>query len=131
MSYRRTSCKIYRKNDILNVDFFFQAEDGIRDRTVTGVQTCALPISHRRAAVDGAEVPRQTVRAPQDDQQEGGGDPVLPRERRAGVRAPRRAARGARAAERPTHRARPRGRGVPPRLVRLWTRPARVARRLL
>src|SRR5207245_7503280 len=25
--------------------FFFQAEDGIRDATVTGVQTCALPIS--------------------------------------------------------------------------------------
>src|SRR5215468_11473486 len=30
--------------------FFFQAEDGIRDRDVTGVQTCALPISGRRAA---------------------------------------------------------------------------------
>src|SRR6266516_5345261 len=30
--------------------FFFQAEDGIRDRTVTGVQTCALPICRRRAA---------------------------------------------------------------------------------
>src|SRR2546430_9485685 len=29
--------------------FFFQAEDGIRDLTVTGVQTCALPIS----ALDG------------------------------------------------------------------------------
>src|SRR5207248_3502970 len=28
----------------LFVFFFFQAEDGIRDRTVTGVQTCALPI---------------------------------------------------------------------------------------
>src|SRR6266481_4463439 len=27
------------------VFFFFQAEDGIRDGTVTGVQTCALPIS--------------------------------------------------------------------------------------
>src|SRR6266705_2917915 len=27
------------------VFFLFQAEDGIRDRTVTGVQTCALPIS--------------------------------------------------------------------------------------
>src|SRR5437868_9603640 len=27
--------------------FFFQAEDGIRDRNVTGVQTCALPISPR------------------------------------------------------------------------------------
>ena len=25
--------------------FFFQAEDGIRDSPVTGVQTCALPIS--------------------------------------------------------------------------------------
>src|SRR2546430_13177128 len=31
--------------------FFFQAEDGIRDLTVTGVQTCALPIySGRRRA---------------------------------------------------------------------------------
>src|SRR2546430_12603632 len=28
--------------------FFFQAEDGIRDLTVTGVQTCALPISADR-----------------------------------------------------------------------------------
>src|SRR5256886_6204514 len=27
-----------------NLYFFFQAEDGIRDLTVTGVQTCALPI---------------------------------------------------------------------------------------
>src|SRR5476649_2903275 len=26
--------------------FFFQAEDGIRDHCVTGVQTCALPIFH-------------------------------------------------------------------------------------
>src|SRR5437667_5419652 len=30
---------------ICSVFFFFQAEDGIRDRDVTGVQTCALPIS--------------------------------------------------------------------------------------
>src|SRR3972149_9708556 len=29
---------------MLNFFFFFQAEDGIRDLTVTGVQTCALPI---------------------------------------------------------------------------------------
>src|SRR5260370_15902618 len=28
--------------------FFFQAEDGIRDSSVTGVQTCALPISQER-----------------------------------------------------------------------------------
>src|SRR5205085_7110592 len=34
--------------------FFFQAEDGIRDLTVTGVQTCALPICLRdlRLALD-------------------------------------------------------------------------------
>src|SRR5256886_3763811 len=30
---------------LLHYFFFFQAEDGIRDLTVTGVQTCALPIS--------------------------------------------------------------------------------------
>src|SRR4030066_1467469 len=30
--------------------FFFQAEDGIRDSSVTGVQTCALPILTRKAA---------------------------------------------------------------------------------
>src|SRR5699024_11874470 len=36
--------------------FFFQAEDGIRDRNVTGVQTCALPIfvhySYKMSEVD-------------------------------------------------------------------------------
>src|SRR5689334_23802536 len=31
--------------------FFFQAEDGIRDGTVTGVQTCALPILTARSLV--------------------------------------------------------------------------------
>src|SRR2546430_8914163 len=34
------------------VVFFFQAEDGIRDLTVTGVQTCALPISFDLAGVN-------------------------------------------------------------------------------
>src|SRR4029434_11310822 len=29
-----------------HTDIFSQAEDGIRDSSVTGVQTCALPISH-------------------------------------------------------------------------------------
>src|SRR2546422_9333274 len=32
--------------------FFFQAEDGIRDVAVTGVQTCALPISSERDRLD-------------------------------------------------------------------------------
>jgi len=31
-------------------NFFFQAEDGIRDTSVTGVQTCALPISKSKVA---------------------------------------------------------------------------------
>src|SRR5689334_24145917 len=39
--YKRTLCVMFR---IVSF-FFFQAEDGIRDGTVTGVQTCALPIS--------------------------------------------------------------------------------------
>src|SRR6266542_3012465 len=34
----------YRVESMIYVFFFFQAEDGIRDATVTGVQTCALPI---------------------------------------------------------------------------------------
>src|SRR5207302_6306647 len=33
--------------------FFFQAEDGIRDFHVTGVQTCALPISARELSFPG------------------------------------------------------------------------------
>src|SRR5256885_16639458 len=49
--------------------FFFQAEDGIRDYKVTGVQTCALPIScprtsasalraaHKRCCAKGARKP--------------------------------------------------------------------------
>src|SRR5256885_5644706 len=37
-----------RKNRTCELDFFFfQAEDGIRDYKVTGVQTCALPICPR------------------------------------------------------------------------------------
>src|SRR2546429_6008947 len=37
---------INRREHVVKVlyDFFFQAEDGIRDVAVTGVQTCALPI---------------------------------------------------------------------------------------
>src|SRR5689334_24660621 len=43
--------------------FFFQAEDGIRVGTVTGVQTCALPISYDRALLDRARdrAPRRLV----------------------------------------------------------------------
>src|SRR5207247_2690340 len=43
---------------VLDCFFFFQAEDGIRDPLVTGVQTCALPISHPR---DSASTPKPTA----------------------------------------------------------------------
>src|SRR5687767_15594514 len=47
--------EIFTSNDKTGWAFFFQAEDGIRDKLVTGVQTCALPIfdragDHRRVA---------------------------------------------------------------------------------
>src|SRR2546429_6633390 len=35
---------------VYDIFFFFQAEDGIRDVAVTGVQTCALPISQETLA---------------------------------------------------------------------------------
>src|SRR5690625_7642405 len=38
--------------------FFFQAEDGIRDGHVTGVQTCALPISRHRHGAEGTTTRR-------------------------------------------------------------------------
>src|SRR2546425_7309789 len=44
---------------VINYFFFFQAEDGIRDKLVTGVQTCALPIleaSQNDAYLAGADV---------------------------------------------------------------------------
>src|SRR2546427_3081218 len=56
----------FTKSVVVVFFFFFQAEDGIRDLTVTGVQTCALPISpsslrvrplgRRRRRLDGARV---------------------------------------------------------------------------
>src|SRR5258707_10325898 len=47
--------------------FFFQAEDGIRDIGVTGVQTCALPIYEAFVALDDG--PGGTLESAQDDAQ--------------------------------------------------------------
>src|SRR5437867_7113772 len=44
----------YSKNARGFIFFFFQAEDGIRDRTVTGAQTCALPIFSPKSNFQGA-----------------------------------------------------------------------------
>src|SRR2546430_2810492 len=46
--WQRTVAMRLRSIYVGSIFFFFQAEDGIRDLTVTGVQTCALPISSGR-----------------------------------------------------------------------------------
>src|SRR6266403_3449815 len=43
--------------------FFFQAEDGIRDLYVTGVQTCALPISPLPSGLRTWAAPRSSPRS--------------------------------------------------------------------
>src|SRR5205085_7565199 len=63
--------------------FFFQAEDGIRDLTVTGVQTCALPISAAAAqgpasadsvVVGDRDAPVDDERADREGAEDGCGD---------------------------------------------------------
>src|SRR5260370_633567 len=54
---RRTVCVIMSSVEFFMLIyiyffFFFQAEDGIRDSSVTGVQTCALPISISKKSAD-------------------------------------------------------------------------------
>src|SRR5207248_3760989 len=44
IEFEKKSLNKLANKQMSKVFFFFQAEDGIRDRTVTGVQTCALPI---------------------------------------------------------------------------------------
>src|SRR5256885_13238780 len=51
----RMECKV------LYAKFFFQAEDGIRDYKVTGVQTCALPIFEPPGAIRNQRLDRDVV----------------------------------------------------------------------
>src|SRR2546427_8318531 len=58
---------------VLWIFFFFQAEDGIRDLTVTGVQTCALPISfpheqYRQIDAEGRFMREREFRKPVYDE---------------------------------------------------------------
>src|SRR5882762_8860574 len=56
-----------KKTYTIQFFFFFQAEDGIRDSSVTGVQTCALPIylaTSRRARPPANKRNRQRVQHP-------------------------------------------------------------------
>src|SRR2546430_11396043 len=62
--YRRVRAEEKGIPDLIFVEYclFFQAEDGIRDLTVTGVQTCALPIWTDRHRRPGRATPRCEVR---------------------------------------------------------------------
>src|SRR6266404_8438616 len=69
---------IYRRGSL--TPFFFQAEDGIRAKLVTGVQTCALPISGAESGAGSgagtATVLRRPLRAgPADRQPRGAARP--------------------------------------------------------
>src|SRR3712207_8945833 len=63
--------------------FFLQAEDGIRDIGVTGVQTCALPISRRCSPGWSAARRARTLASPTPP-----GRPSSPSSPAAGERAP-------------------------------------------
>src|SRR2546427_6378892 len=65
---------------VLSGFFFFQAEDGIRDLTVTGVQTCALPI-YRGPPQRAARVRPHERGVPRDGPQPRRGRRGEPRER--------------------------------------------------
>src|SRR5690606_39586733 len=106
------------KSLFLLLFFFFQAEDGIRDFHVTGVQTCAIPILVRPAHPDraravrplqgdrrgGARRPDAVAARPERGAAAGLGGPRHPegaRGRRRGGRGPRRGVRGGVAGRRP------------------------------
>src|SRR3989440_8964167 len=101
--------------------FFFQAEDGIRDLIVTGVQTCALPISPParpwRPAVAPAECAGRPGRTPSSREPGPAHPPRATRRVRAAARAPAERAggdRGHRAARGHDTAGRPRFAGPAP-----------------
>src|SRR2546430_11316616 len=65
-------CEYMSSADVMIVFFFFQAEDGIRDLTVTGVQTCALPIYRLRERLRRGRGPAAAGRG--DGEGAAGGD---------------------------------------------------------
>src|SRR2546425_1712779 len=81
-----------RPNSSTGQYFFFQAEDGIRDKLVTGVQTCALPICYELAVSEVEVVQRVPENDPYPIQlKEHGVDFLLDR-RHLWIRTPRQAA---------------------------------------
>src|SRR5438046_7590878 len=58
MLVRMRPCRFFTDIErVFSMVFFFQAEDGIRDWSVTGVQTCALPICPNSSRWEEPRVP--------------------------------------------------------------------------
>src|SRR5687768_18343429 len=64
--------------------FFFQAEDGIRDVAVTGVQTCALPIYRVGASPPCPHERRRDQQTPREVRQPDREEVIRSEERRVG-----------------------------------------------
>src|SRR5687767_806108 len=120
-------CVFFILNFFFFFFFFFQAEDGIRDKLVTGVQTCALPILRGLAAArtryrtgggDAAALPRRAVHRAAF-----AGGCWFPIPRRAGA-----PGSGRDAHDRPGGRARAPARRGPAHAGPRWTRGARDGR---
>src|SRR5438445_2417384 len=86
---------------ILLLLFFFQAEDGIRDIGVTGVQTCALPIFHLPLRGVSRGIGGGLLEGPETDRRAvAGGPPLHARDESHATEAARdRLAQGARRSE--------------------------------
>src|ERR671919_2478193 len=88
MSYIIYQCTSARATwCLLNALFFFQAEDGIRDYKVTGVQTCALPISELPAPPEPGARVRGAPREARIRERSGHALPLRP-DRRGRLRRP-------------------------------------------
>src|SRR2546429_7207252 len=83
MQRKRGSAWVALSEYVAFICFFFQAEDGIRDVAVTGVQTCALPISERQPLRHCSQVREEDKRLAER--------PHVGRERPSGVAVRRRA----------------------------------------
>src|SRR2546430_2327040 len=92
--------------------FFFQAEDGIRDLTVTGVQTCALPISTHESRRSEGRGTRQSPRPPRGGARESARARRGDRAERPDRRAPGEEGDRVRSGDGPRHRDDPGDRGV-------------------
>src|SRR2546427_6875627 len=77
-------CFLQISHHLLTFFFFFQAEDGIRDLTVTGVQTCALPIWQRVGSFFSSTSPCVKVNAARHNSQARTSNTGLPLSKRVG-----------------------------------------------